>query len=209
MQEAALGTVVTYDGKTKKLVLVSKWGCDGSTGHSQYKQKASSENLSDNDLFLSSVVPLPLHLEKDSNTILWQNPRPSSPRLCRPIRFQFKKENLELANTYFHYIESQIRMILPTEVTVLGCRVNVRHELLLTMIDGKIISAALLPIGQLSEEAQEARNKDLKKCRESFARKISKEETNKDLMRRLLVYNGSSDFGHEVPSKSEEKNADA
>ena len=55
------------------------------------------------------------------------------------------------------------------------------------MIDGKTISAALLPIGQLSDEAQEARNKDLKKFRESFARKISKEETNKDLMRRLLV----------------------
>jgi len=54
-------------------------------------------------------------------------------------------------------------MLLPTEVIVLGCRVNVRHVLLLTMIDGKIISAALLPIRQLSEEAQEARNKVLKK----------------------------------------------
>jgi len=51
----------------------------------------------------------------------------------------------------------------------------------------EIISAALLPIGQFSEEAQEAWNKDLKKFRESFARKISREETNKDLMRRLLV----------------------
>ena len=56
------------------------------------------------------------------------------------------------------------------------------------ILHGSEISlAALLPIGQLSEEAQEARNKDLKKFRESFTRKISKEETNKDLMRRLLV----------------------
>jgi len=78
-------------------------------------------------------------------------------------------------------------MLLPTEVTVLGCPVNVRHALHLTMIDGKIISATLLPKGQLSEEAKEAQNKDLKKFRESFARKISREETNKDLMRRLLV----------------------
>ena len=70
VQKAVLGTVVTYDDETTNLVLVSKWGCDGSTGHSQYKQKASSENLSDSDLFLSSVVPLQLHLEKDSNTIL-------------------------------------------------------------------------------------------------------------------------------------------
>jgi hypothetical protein len=82
------------------------------------------------------------------------------------------------------------------------------HKILLH--GSEIISAALLPIGQLSEEAQEARNKNLKKFRERFARKISREETNKDLMRRLLVsYIGSSDFGHEVPSKSEEKIADA
>jgi len=138
MQEAVVGTVVTYDGKTTNLVLVSKWGCDGSTGHSQYKQKASSENLSDSDLFLSSIVPLQLHIEKDSNTILWQNPCPSSLRFCRPIRFQLKKETLEVANTEVQYIESQIRMLFPTEVTVLGCRVNMRHELLLTMIDSKI-----------------------------------------------------------------------
>jgi hypothetical protein len=45
----------------------------------------------------------------------------------------------------------------------------------------------LLPIGLLSEEAQKARNKDLIKVPESFARKISREETNNDLMRRLLV----------------------
>ena len=47
------------------------------------------------------------------------------------------------------------------------------HKILLH--GSEIISAALLPIGQLSEEAQEARNKDLKKFREIFARKISRE----------------------------------
>jgi len=55
VQEAVIGTVVTYDGETTNFVPVSKWGCEGSTGHSQYKQKASSENH-------SSVVPLQLHL---------------------------------------------------------------------------------------------------------------------------------------------------
>ena len=141
IQEGVVGTVVTYNGKTKNVVLISKWCCSESTGHSQYKQKASSENLSDSDLFLSSVVPLQLYLEKDSNIILWQNPRTSLPRFCRPIRFQFKKETFEVANTEVQYIESQILMLLPTEVTVLGCRVNVRHEFLLTMIDGKICNA--------------------------------------------------------------------
>ena len=108
VQEGCVGTVVTCDGETTDLVLVLKWGCDGSTGHYQYQQKASSKNLSDSDLFLSSVVLLQLHLEKDSNTIVWQNPRPSSPRFCRPIRFQFKKETFEVANTEVQYIEIQI-----------------------------------------------------------------------------------------------------
>jgi len=57
------------------------------------------------------------------------------------------------------------------------------HKILLH--GSEIISTALLPIWQLFEEAQEARNKDLKKFRESFARKFSREETDKDLMRRL------------------------
>jgi hypothetical protein len=50
-----------------------------------------------------------------------------------------------------------------------------------------IVSAALLPIGQLSEEAQEARNKDIKKFREHYTRKLSRESTNLDLMRRLML----------------------
>jgi hypothetical protein len=40
--------------ETSNLVLISKWGCDGSTGHSQCKQKRSAESFSDADLFQSS-----------------------------------------------------------------------------------------------------------------------------------------------------------
>jgi hypothetical protein len=50
-----------------------------------------------------------------------------------------------------------------------------------------IVSAALLPIGQLAEEAQEARNKDIKKFREHYTRKLSRESTNLDLMRRMML----------------------
>jgi len=86
--------------ETSNLVLFSKWGCDCSTGHSQYKQKGSAESFSDANLFLSSLVPLQLQLhEEDSSAdiraststysgpvrILWHNPRPSSTLFCRPI----------------------------------------------------------------------------------------------------------------------------
>jgi hypothetical protein len=52
------------------------------------------------------------------------------------------------------------------------------HRILLH--GSEIIPAALLPIGQLSEEAQKARNKDLKKFPESFSRKISRERERGD-----------------------------
>lgn len=50
-----------------------------------------------------------------------------------------------------------------------------------------IIVATILPIGQLSEEAQEARNKDCRKYRELFARKTLRVATNTDLFHRLLI----------------------
>jgi hypothetical protein len=45
----------------------------------------------------------------------------------------------------------------------------------------------MLPIGQLSEEAQESRNKDLKLFREFHARKMSRVSTNEDLLNRLFI----------------------
>ena len=50
-----------------------------------------------------------------------------------------------------------------------------------------LISTAILPIGQMSEEAQEARNKDIKMYREFHTRKISRKATNQDLLHRLLL----------------------
>lgn len=50
-----------------------------------------------------------------------------------------------------------------------------------------IIKWCVLPTGQLSEEVQEARNKDLRRYRELHTRKISREATNRDLLNRILV----------------------
>lgn len=50
-----------------------------------------------------------------------------------------------------------------------------------------IIDALALPIGQLSEDAQEARNKDIRSYREKHARKCSREKTMEDVFNRLLV----------------------
>lgn len=58
------------------------------------------------------------------------------------------------------------------------------HRLLIH--GASVLRSFNLPIGILSEEAQEAKNKDFKKFRESFTRKTSRIKTNEDLMRRLL-----------------------
>lgn len=50
-----------------------------------------------------------------------------------------------------------------------------------------IIEKAILPIGQLSEEAQEANNKMFKRYREGFSRKFSRQQTNEDILNRLLI----------------------
>ena len=59
------------------------------------------------------------------------------------------------------------------------------HRLLIHGPD--IISSAILPIGQLSEDAQESTNKLIKRYRSSFSRKFSRVENMEDVFRRLLA----------------------
>lgn len=59
------------------------------------------------------------------------------------------------------------------------------HKLLLH--GAIIVSASILPIGMLSEEAQETRNKDCRDMREFRTKKCSKIATIEDLFKRLLL----------------------
>ncbi|KAL4126307.1 hypothetical protein QTP88_010529 [Uroleucon formosanum] len=59
------------------------------------------------------------------------------------------------------------------------------HKILIHGAD--VIRYAILPIGQLSEEAQESRNKDYKTFRKHNTRKMSRINTNTDLLHILLV----------------------
>jgi hypothetical protein len=51
----------------------------------------------------------------------------------------------------------------------------------------EIIKSFLLPVGQLSEEAMEARNKHFRQYRKQHTRKISIISTNENLLHALLV----------------------
>lgn len=73
------------------LSLICKWGCDGTSGQSTYKQIFSNDDdgsKSDSDVFFTSLVPLQI-VSANNNIVLWKNPWPSSPRFYRPISMQF------------------------------------------------------------------------------------------------------------------------
>ncbi|XP_060516945.1 uncharacterized protein LOC132696240 [Cylas formicarius] len=113
------------------IILVSKWGFDGASGQSTYKQKLTSGE--DSSIFISSLVPIKLYNVKN-DTIIWENKRPSSTRYCRPLRFTFVHETPEVIRKEKKLIDKEIENLQATQ-TKFGL---IGHKLLFTMIDGKI-----------------------------------------------------------------------
>lgn len=65
-----------------------------------------------------------------------------------------------------------------------------------------IVEHAILPIGQLSEEAAEARNKHFRVYRQNFSRKFSREYCNKDVLNRYNSDHYLSSTRKRPPKKS-------
>lgn len=118
--------------------LISKWGCDGSSGHSTYKQIFENSDATDEFLFVFAFVPLRL---SDGQNIIWQNPRPSSTLYCRPIKFIFSKETNEFTITETNKVLEEVSQLLSTSCSVGVSQITVKHDLLLTMLDGKVCNA--------------------------------------------------------------------
>lgn len=123
------------------LNVICKWGCDGSQ-KSKYKQKFDNGDESDGNLFLSSFVPIQVVCGKDNKKVIWQNPTPSSPRFCRPIRFRFVKESADVAKEEINYVEESLKALKATEVNLSELKFSFTHTFEITMIDGKICNAA-------------------------------------------------------------------
>lgn len=131
---------IETNDKLQNLKLISKWGFDGTSGQSFYKQ-GFTDNIIDVDkprdesIFAISLVPLKLF---SGDKIIWENSQPSSTRLCRPIKFEFIKESNEVIKREKENIEMKINNLSSTH---LNDDIIVKHELLLTMIDGKACSS--------------------------------------------------------------------
>lgn len=127
----------TKQDNTTDLILISKWGCDGSSGQSIYKQKfAECQDVHESSCFMTSLVPIKL-IDSTNSRVIWENCKPSSTRLCRPIRFAFCKETKEVIKEEVARVESEIAVLQPTRIG----NMNINHRLLLTMVDGKICNA--------------------------------------------------------------------
>ncbi|CAH0689249.1 unnamed protein product [Chilo suppressalis] len=119
--------------------LTYKWGCDGSQ-QAQYKQKFANNSDSDANIFQSSLVPLQL-ISKSSKKIIWNNPSPS-PRYCRPMRIRFIHETKDVTNDEINYHKEQIKQLTGTKITFGSYEITVTHNLLFTMVDGKVCNSA-------------------------------------------------------------------
>ncbi|XP_055903188.1 uncharacterized protein LOC129939232 [Eupeodes corollae] len=126
----------------RNLCLICKWGFDGSSGHSSYKQNFVGMEADDSSVFITSVVPIQLVCECSSKKIVvWQNPRSSSTRYCRPIKFEYKKESTQVSEAEKHRVDTLIQALCRSIINIEEKVVEVSHKLIFTMVDGKVCNA--------------------------------------------------------------------
>jgi hypothetical protein len=110
---------------------ICKWGCDGSSGQNEYKHTIIDDSKSDANVFFTSVVPLQLMSvdhESKAQIVVWKNPRPSSPRFCRPLRLQFLHEDRESTVNEVQHIEEQIKSLVPFEIVIDGKEISIVYN---------------------------------------------------------------------------------
>lgn len=139
----------------KEMLLLCKWGCDGTSGQSTFKQKFSNDDgtLTDSSIFFTSLVPLQLHAilnETNEKIVIWQNLRPSSPLYCRPIKIQFLHETAESTGSEVDYIKEQEKDLLPYQYVIDGKNIPITYKLSLTMVDGKVCNSLTDPTSSRS-----------------------------------------------------------
>ena len=142
-REVILQVMKSKNSTIIETVLLYSWGFDGSTGHSEYKQRYESDerdpNLSDSNLFATTLIPL--RLLGTDNSILWNNKTPQSARFCRPIKLQTIKESKTLILTEKRNVEEQINQLEALEVALDDThRIQIHFSLFLTLIDGKVLN---------------------------------------------------------------------
>lgn len=131
------------DDKVTCVNLITNWGCDGSSNQQiyNYSPTSSTSELNSSSLFASTIVPLQVQLQKEPNTILWQNPTPHSVRFCRPIKITYEKETKELILKTKHDMDQQITELRPLPIQLSNSNtLLVQYSVFCKACDGKVVS---------------------------------------------------------------------
>lgn len=126
------------DKELREFQLLSKWGFDGSSGHSSYKQAFHGNEASDSAVFITCIVPLRLVC---GEKIIWQNPRPASTRFCRPLKIEFIKESTTVSVAEKNRVDEEIQNLQKSKLIIQDIPGEVNHTLIFSMIDGKVCNA--------------------------------------------------------------------
>ena len=118
---------------------ICKWGYDGSSSQSQYKQGGASD---DGQILHTSLVPLQLLY---GNCVVWQNRTPSSTRFCRPLKLEYVRETKEVNVREDAFWKDQVSELQPHTVRLAETEMEAGHldviitfRVLETMLDGKV-----------------------------------------------------------------------
>lgn len=126
--------VIDFD----KLCLISKWGFDGSSGHSSYKQAFHGTGEDDSSVFITCLVPLRLMC---NNKVIWENLCPASTVYCRPLKMEFVKESSDVSVAEKKRFDREINSIENSLTNLEDRTVQVKHNLIFAMVDGKVCNA--------------------------------------------------------------------
>lgn len=145
---AQMDKILPFLDQPGKFSVISKWGCDGSSNHSRFKMPFIDEidgelqPCDDSHVFLMCMVPLRIYFQKISGCKLtvWNNDLPSSVSFCRPIKMVFQKETAELTRKEVERLKNQINNLNPTKLCIDENEILVTSEMILSMIDGKVLN---------------------------------------------------------------------
>ena len=126
---------ITLLSSNTNLTLTCKYGFDGSSGHSTYKQKFENPHITDEYFFLIAFSPLTLVIRENSQ-VIWSNPKPASSFFCRPIKFLFQKETSTLVKEEESKIKLSIGNLTEYKIKFQEKHLNINYNMLLTMLDG-------------------------------------------------------------------------
>lgn len=113
----------------------------GNSGFSSYKQQYTNEhkdnNVSDENLFATTLIPL--RLSTKNGLIIWNN-NSQSKRFCRPIELRFIKESKDVILQQKEALENEIEQLQTLKIVVDDRSIFVHFALHLTLIDGKVLA---------------------------------------------------------------------